>query len=97
MSEQVSHGSAGEYQADERAGVARLSWRVHKHVCGFVLRFSSSLISEALCSHFLRGDDAEESISRFRKCVVSLTSSNGFGNDVLNKVENFLPWYKILG
>src|SRR5574340_1664655 len=25
---QVSHGSAGEYQADERAGVARLSWRV---------------------------------------------------------------------
>ena len=28
MSGQVSHGSAGEYQADERAGVARLSWRV---------------------------------------------------------------------
>ena len=25
---QVSRGSAGEYQADERAGVARLSWRV---------------------------------------------------------------------
>ena len=25
---EVSHGSAGEYQADERAGVARLSWRV---------------------------------------------------------------------
>ena len=24
MSEQVSHGSAGEYQADERAGVTRL-------------------------------------------------------------------------
>ena len=24
----VSRGSAGEYQADERAGVARLSWRV---------------------------------------------------------------------
>ena len=26
MSGQVSRGSAGEYQADERAGVARLSW-----------------------------------------------------------------------
>ena len=26
--EEVSRGSAGEYQADERAGVARLSWRV---------------------------------------------------------------------
>ena len=24
---QVSRGSAGEYQADKRAGVARLSWR----------------------------------------------------------------------
>ena len=28
MSKQVSLGSAGEYQADEGAGVARLSWRV---------------------------------------------------------------------
>ena len=28
MSRQVSSGSAGDYQADERAGVARLSWRV---------------------------------------------------------------------
>ena len=28
MSGQVSRGSAGDYQADERAGVARLSWRV---------------------------------------------------------------------
>ena len=27
MSGQVSRGSTGEYQADERAGVARLSWR----------------------------------------------------------------------
>ena len=25
---EVSRGSAGEYQADERAGVAQLSWRV---------------------------------------------------------------------
>ena len=28
MSRQVSHGSAGEYQQDEQAGVARLHWRV---------------------------------------------------------------------
>ena len=28
MCRQVSRGSAGEYQADEQAGVARLSWRV---------------------------------------------------------------------
>ena len=27
MTRQVSRGSAGEYQADERAGVAGLSWR----------------------------------------------------------------------
>ena len=28
MSGQVSPGLAGEYQSDERAGVARLSWQV---------------------------------------------------------------------
>ena len=28
MSRQVSRGSAGEYQEDEQAGVARLRWRV---------------------------------------------------------------------
>ena len=28
LSKQVSRGSAGEYQSDERAGVAGLSWRV---------------------------------------------------------------------
>ena len=28
MSGQVSRGSVGDYQEDERAGVARLSWRV---------------------------------------------------------------------
>ena len=32
MSGQVSRGSAGEYQADERACVARLSWRVHREI-----------------------------------------------------------------
>ena len=28
MSRQVSRGSAGEYQANEQAGVVRLTWRV---------------------------------------------------------------------
>ena len=28
MSRQVSRGSAGDYQEDEQAGVARLSWQV---------------------------------------------------------------------
>ena len=49
MSGQVSRGSAGEDQADERAGVARLSWQVrlnhHHHQHQLVLTFlhSSSL------------------------------------------------------
>ena len=34
MSGQVSRGSAGEYQADEQAGVARLSWRVSGRLTG---------------------------------------------------------------
>ena len=34
MSRQVSRGSAGEYQADERAGVAQLSWRVSGRLAG---------------------------------------------------------------
>ena len=34
MTRQVSRGSAGEYQADERAGVARLSWRVSGRLAG---------------------------------------------------------------
>ena len=28
MSKQVSLGSAGDYEADEQAGVSRLSWRI---------------------------------------------------------------------
>ena len=28
MNRQVSHGSAVDYEADEQAGVARLSWRI---------------------------------------------------------------------
>ena len=34
MSGQESRGSAGEYQADERAGVAGLSWRVSSRSAG---------------------------------------------------------------
>ena len=33
MSGQEARGSVGDYQADEQAGVARLSWRVSKHIC----------------------------------------------------------------
>ena len=43
MSRQVSRGSAGEYQADERAGVTGLSWRVLKMMasssCLYLLPF----------------------------------------------------------
>ena len=31
---QESHGSEGDYQADERAGVARLSWRLSSRGAG---------------------------------------------------------------
>ena len=34
MSRQVSPGSAGEYQADEQAGVAGLSWRLSGRLAG---------------------------------------------------------------
>ena len=34
MSRKVSRGSAGEYQADEQAGVAGLSWRVTSRLAG---------------------------------------------------------------
>ena len=34
MSRQVSRGSAGEYQADEQAGVTRFSWRVSGRLAG---------------------------------------------------------------
>ena len=34
MSRQVSLGSAADYQADEQAGVARLSWRVSSRIAG---------------------------------------------------------------
>ena len=34
MSGQVSRGSAGEYLADEQAGVAQLSWRASGRLAG---------------------------------------------------------------
>ena len=40
MSRQVSRGSAGEYHADDQAGVARLSWRVSLESNNFVTKLS---------------------------------------------------------
>ena len=40
MSGQESRGSVGEYQADEQAGVARLSWRVQADEPAVVARLS---------------------------------------------------------
>ena len=40
MSRQVSRGSAGEYQVDEQAGVARLSWRFSGNEQAGVARLS---------------------------------------------------------
>ena len=34
MTRQVSRGSAGDYQADEQAGVVLLSWRVSSRLTG---------------------------------------------------------------
>ena len=34
MSREVSHGSAGDYQADEQAGVTWLSWRLSSRWAG---------------------------------------------------------------
>ena len=48
MSRQVWLESAGEYQADERAGVAWLSWRV-----GYILILSVFLLSVVLRMKFV--------------------------------------------
>ena len=47
MSRQVSRGSAGEYQADERAGIAWLSWRVSAESYG-VSRETETIDYDAL-------------------------------------------------
>ena len=44
MSGQVSRGLAGDYQSDERAGVARLSWRVSK---GIIMVFYKVVLRSA--------------------------------------------------
>ena len=41
MSSQVSRGSAGDYQADEQAGVARLRWGVSGRCAGRYLSSTS--------------------------------------------------------
>ena len=46
MSGQVSRGSAGEYQADERAGVARLSSKLNKIYKTLFLRENAFQVSQ---------------------------------------------------
>ena len=53
MSGQVSGGSAGEYQADERAGVARLSWRVTSMTTGKIIAFPiGTFVGKVMCLLF---------------------------------------------
>ena len=58
MSGQVSRGSAGKYQADDQAGVARLTWRVSGRLTGWEMQAggmadspSLSYIPNVLLSH----------------------------------------------
>ena len=58
MTRQVSRGSAGEYQADDQAGVAGLSWRVSgKTPAGLIafcgLQRLAGILKESLCSVFI--------------------------------------------
>ena len=48
MSGQVSRGLAGEYQADERAGVARLSWRRGDGNLKLALAFQREVINHVI-------------------------------------------------
>ena len=58
MSGQVSRGSAGEYQADERAGVARLSWRVSGRGAG-TCRAAQLASIRQMTGHVSRGSAGE--------------------------------------
>ena len=46
MSRQVSCGSAGDYQADEQAGVAQLSWRLSSRCTGRCSAAQLSIIKQ---------------------------------------------------
>ena len=54
MSMQVSRGSAGEYQADEQAGVARLSWRLSNRCAGRCRTVHLAIIRQ-MSRHVSRG------------------------------------------
>ena len=46
MSRRVWRGSDGDYQADERAGVARLSWRLSSRCAGRCLGAQLAIIKQ---------------------------------------------------
>ena len=46
MSKQVSRSSAGDYQAHEQAGVARLSWRLTSRCAGRCLAAHLAIIKQ---------------------------------------------------
>ena len=54
MSRQVSRGSAGDYQADEHAGVARLSWRLASKGTGSCHAAQLAIINQ-MSRQMLRG------------------------------------------
>ena len=58
MSKQVSRGSAGEYQADEEAAVARLNWRVSGRRAG-MCREAQLAIMTQMSTQVLRGSAGE--------------------------------------
>ena len=65
MSRQESRGSAGEYQADEQAGVARLRWRVSGRLvrrCRVaqlaIIRQMSRQVSRSSAGHYQADEQA---------------------------------------
>ena len=68
----VSRGSAGEYQADEQAGVARLSWRVSWVVCCFVIELYKLLTFQFLSLRFLNCTCKDQMRECVWKCSMKL-------------------------
>ena len=58
MSRQVSRGSVGDYQADEQAGVARLSWRLSSRLAGKCHAAQLAIIKQ-MSRQVLRGSAGE--------------------------------------
>ena len=55
---QASHGSDGDYQADERAGFARLSWRLSSRGAGRVRPAQLAIIKQMI-GHVSQGSDGD--------------------------------------